>query len=354
MMKNLIFPCIFLTCVTAFAEDKHGWYADAKKPGTVDLWLGEKLVGTMDPFDGTWQFSGRNKVEMRKWVYENNPPKNAGALLKDEPESERDKLKREINERKLKEAGIDPAKNSPILPKPSEKPKAGIDETTAPQSKCKCSECKCKDGKTGADCTCENCECAIVVEQDKIDNGPKPLFGVSRNFLGFMQDRWSVCGVGSTKVEAMSRLSAGASDVPDDIGVNRITVIGSVAARQVVMADLAGAPTLSYWKDKFIVKEYLPTHWRIESGGFEKPKSIDKAVVYVQAPDGKVLFRCDEWKGPDPFAKELRDRVPGYDPSKDPGYKGADPVDGGLLEYWRLAVLAGAVGFVGYSWRKSR
>lgn len=315
MKHFLTVASLMAACVApALAESKHGWYANPGKPGTVDLWFGDTNVGTMDPFEGIWSFTGKNSVNMRKWVHENNPPKGQGALP----------------------AGISESSDK------SQPEKA---------KKCKCCDgervCKCKDGRKADDCPCEACECAIV---EKPIGPARPLFGVKRSGLTPTTDQWSISGAGATKSEAMNRIAA--SEVPDDTGINRLTVIGSASARIQVMSDLENAEVLSYWKGKFVVKEYLPTHWRVTSGGFETPSSIDKAIVYVQSPNGTVLFRAKEWRGPDRFAKELRDRVPGYDASKDPGFKEPKPVGQGPLEHWRLAALASAVGFVVYRWRK--
>jgi hypothetical protein len=102
----------------------------------------------------------------------------------------------------------------------------------------------------------------------------------------------------------------------------RLTVIGADAIRKRVVADINNAPELAWLKGKSVVNDYASTHWRIRDGGFVTPATADGVVIYAQAPDGKVLWRQDNYEGGAvAFAQALRDRVPGYDPNKDPSPK---------------------------------
>lgn len=105
------------------------------------------------------------------------------------------------------------------------------------------------------------------------------------------------------------------SGVPTDWDVPRITVIGPEADRARVLGDLRDAPELSWLKGKCLVQDYPPDHWRVVDGGFV---NTGKPTIYCQAPDGTVLWRQDEYKDAKSLSLALRDKIPGYDPRKDP------------------------------------
>jgi len=64
------------------------------------------------------------------------------------------------------------------------------------------------------------------------------------------------------------------------------------------------------------MQSYLPDHWAVARSGF---KVDGQPTIYLQAPDGTVLHRQDDYHdGPEALAQALRRTDPHYDPRKDP------------------------------------
>src|SRR5262249_5494651 len=82
----------------------------------------------------------------------------------------------------------------------------------------------------------------------------------------------------------------------DDSDQLYVTVIGGEADRRQVLDDLDSAPPLAPWKGRLKVHGYEPAHWAVQDAGF---KTDGRPTIYVQAPDGKVLHRQDEYRGPE-------------------------------------------------------
>lgn len=212
----------------------------------------------------------------------------------------------------------------PAQPRPA--PRAGV---------CECDTCPGGDA-----CKC-GCRRAAPVN-------PPVNFGVDRSKL-CPEERYTLGGREASRAAAMNAIEA-AGDIPNDSALPRLTVIGSDAARKAVLDDLKAHPSLAWLKDRVVAKGYPPDHWRVKDGGFVTPKGAD-AVVYVQKPDGTVLWRQDEYAGPERLAGALRDKVPGYDPSKDPQPQptppapapGPTPGPGLKLNPWWLATAAVAL-----------
>lgn len=278
------------------------WFTLTDQPGKIGLYLNGTYAGALDPFEGTYTTRAGRTENIREFTFRNNPPRRTGETA----------------------PGGRSATTTPT-------PKAGL--------------CDCQDCPAGCKCGCN----MKPAEKGGRDNGPKPLFGVDRDRIG-NQDRFTVSGNEASRAEAMSALEA-AGDIPDDAGKFRFTVIGSAAARKPVLEDLKNAPDLAYWRDQFVVKEYAPDHWRIKDGGFKTPAGAADAVVYVQKPDGTVLWRQDTYTGPIDMARALRDKVPGYDPNKDPQPQPPGPLpvpgpilpDSGGTNYWWLAVIVAPI-----------
>lgn len=106
-----------------------------------------------------------------------------------------------------------------------------------------------------------------------------------------------------------------AEGLTDDSKLRRVTVIGSDAERKPVMDALANAPELTFAKGLLLVQGFSPDHWAVADSNFKRD---GKPTVYIQAADGKVLHRQDEWRGATKFAEAVRKSDPNYDPKKDP------------------------------------
>ncbi len=295
---------------------------DLVPPGWIALHDGSRYVGRLQPDTGlfVWGKTGK-QIDLAALVAEHNPARGArpaGAL----PISQ------------------GPAKSKPAL--------------------CECDE---KNGCPGVDCQCKNPDCKGLCHKKKNDilvsqkseigpvdqPNPKdkiPPGGVNMEKLSG-DERFTLRGKTVTRAEAFTALGA-AGSVPDDANSIRLTVIGSEFARMKFRNDFTQAPELAYWKDKFVVTEYPSDHWRIKEGGFKAPADVAEPVIYLQKPDGTVLLRFDKWEAGTsvaPFAKALRDKVPGYDPAKDPTPKGSgsatDKKQIPTELIWLVALLAG-------------
>ncbi len=182
---------------------------------------------------------------------------------------------------------------------------------------------------------------------------PKEVFGVDREKLS-EKDTFCKDGRRATRAEVMDALSKimGPAGIPADAASPRLTVIGPEAERKKVLDDLDKSPELAFLKGKMLVQAYEPDHWRVVDGGFV---TTGKPTIYCQQSDGTVLWRQDDYGGPVKLAAALRDKVPGYDPAKDPGPKTA-PNKGGDGNVLKIAwhhiglVLAGLF----YFWTRKR
>jgi hypothetical protein len=103
--------------------------------------------------------------------------------------------------------------------------------------------------------------------------------------------------------------------IPDDASKVRVTVIGTAAERESVLHDFAGHPALALWKDRLLVAGYEPGYWAVQRQGFA---GLGHPTIYVQAPDGTVLHRQDDYQGgAAELAEVLRKLDPNYQPAKD-------------------------------------
>lgn len=180
--------------------------------------------------------------------------------------------------------------------------------------------------KLHAGCGCQpQCECdpqcGCVSGATPCQNGCFQNFGVDQTKLGG-PEAYKINGKPVTKAQAEQAIKGG--QVPDDAHKLRLTVIGPEAERKQVLADLAALPALAEWKDKLLVQAYPPDHWAVAQAGFV---TSGKPTVYLQAPDGKVLHRQDDYQdGAAGLAKALRKADPDYKPDKDKDQRKDSPL----------------------------
>lgn len=111
------------------------------------------------------------------------------------------------------------------------------------------------------------------------------------------------------------------SALADDSAKNRITVLGgTLNDRARVLGDLLTAPELAPWRT-CLVRSYgqgeRSDDWQATRYGFV---TSGTPTIYLQAADGKVLYRQDDYAGGAPrLAEGLRKHDPNYQPDKDPG-----------------------------------
>jgi hypothetical protein len=104
--------------------------------------------------------------------------------------------------------------------------------------------------------------------------------------------------------------------IPDDPRRWHLTVIGEPADREPVLRDLKTHPALRPWQDRLAVQGYDPAHWAVTRQGFH---AGGRPTVYVQAADGTVLHRQDDYRGgAEALAEALRRIDPNYRPDRDP------------------------------------
>lgn len=140
---------------------------------------------------------------------------------------------------------------------------------------------------------------------------PRRNFGLAQDKIRD-GDHYSLNGREVSKEQIQQVL--GDSKVPDDSGKLRITVIGDPNWRSVV-EDFARHPALASYKDKVVAAWYAPDHWAIARQGFV---TSGRPTIYVQAPDGTVLHRQDDYQGgAEALAEALRKIDPNYRPEKD-------------------------------------
>ena len=150
---------------------------------------------------------------------------------------------------------------------------------------------------------------SATVDKDGVTN-----FGIDRSSLGSSTERITLDGRPITRGEAVQILQAGT--LTDDSGKLRLTIIGSEADRRRVLDDLKGP--LRDIAEQCLVQDYPPDHWAVARVGFY---TGGRPTIYLQAPDGTVLHRQDDYEdGPEGLRQVfLRLRLPNpfYRPDRD-------------------------------------
>lgn len=155
-------------------------------------------------------------------------------------------------------------------------------------------------------------ECAWC--QENPGDQVKQNFGLGTDHLRRGPERYFVNGKEVSRARAFEAIEA--DSLTDDSRMRRITITGGTEAdRKRVTDDLANAPELAFARGALLVQSYPPDHWTVAKAGF---KTDGKPTIYVQAADGKVLHRQDEYRGPAKLAEAIRRADPSYDPARDP------------------------------------
>ncbi len=131
---------------------------------------------------------------------------------------------------------------------------------------------------------------------------------------------WMTHGVAAEKISKQERYTlngreVGGGEIPKDGKRLRLTIIGSEAERKKVTDDLKQNPLLMPLTLQLMVRDYAPEHWHVARSGFV---TTGHPTIYLQAPDGKVLHRSENYAGPAQLAEAIRKADPNYDPKKDP------------------------------------
>jgi hypothetical protein len=239
-----------------------------------------------------------------------------------------------------------------------------IDVKIRGQAACTNEDCACKDCQCGAECRCgqvwwvdaRNPDQAFLTkwyDENEVTGGfdwktatwfpyrgvwgkgqwgqPAPLppgtppLGVDGDKLTGASQYWH-----NGKAVDRQYILAVFAKLQDDRNKLHLTVIGNADEQKRVIAELP--PEL---KATVKVHGYSPDSWAIAGLGFV---SNGSPTIYLQAPDGKVLWRQDRYSGANDF-QAIRKKVDAYDPARDPGPNGVEA----LPVAW---ILAGAAGFL--------
>jgi len=182
--------------------------------------------------------------------------------------------------------------------------------------------------------------------KEEMIGAPVKNFGVIREKLCPKDcDDYTLNGKTISKIEMQARLSQPvAGQIPDDVGLLRLTVICPDKERDKVLADLNTHPLLASLKTKLVIQSYPPTDWSLRPGFV----TTGRPTIYLQAPSGKVLHRQDEYRGPELLAQAvneaLRKQDPKYDGKSDPDLNRKSPLSpsgGGQFPWPILVLLAG-------------
>lgn len=145
----------------------------------------------------------------------------------------------------------------------------------------------------------EGCADGCKVEATEEDqDGPQVLnFGVQLGKLGG-PPRYRLNGQEVSREQAIAAIG---DPIPDDVGLYRLTLIGSKEDRQRVLADIDNHPGLKSLKSSLLVQGYDPDDSRVSKRGFV---TTGKPSIYLMDPSGKVLARNldGEYQGPDALA----------------------------------------------------
>jgi len=215
----------------------------------------------------------------------------------------------------------------------------------AARKKCGCSKgCDCKKGKCGCDAKKRcNPKCPCPIQDGATVEGDGSLnFGLDKQKIQESEEGPHVLNGKTVSREELLE-AIGKPQLPNDAGWLCLTAIGSAAETAPVLADFASSPALATWRDKIKLKAFEPGHWAMQPGFV----TTGHPGIYLEAPDGKVLYRWDDYPGAEALAEVLRVKDPNYDPSRDPGPNRPAPADGADGVFGLVAVAAGGLGCFG-------
>lgn len=163
---------------------------------------------------------------------------------------------------------------------------------------CACDPCRCLDGGVPCDsCLVPGAVRNFGVDMSKLGGKDKPKYHLNGN-----------------PVSREAAVDAIENGIPDDSGKLRLTAIGGKSETEQVAKDITG-PEFADLKDRLVFKAYEPSHWAVAQSGFV---TTGKPTIYLQAPDGKVIHRQDDYADGAPgLVKAIRKADPNYKPEKD-------------------------------------
>lgn len=211
------------------------------------------------------------------------------------------------------EDGPCPCKQLPAKVKDAE-PKAKASAKCGCVCDCPCGEslCRCSEGNPCTyGCPCRPAEALIPPTGELSKENPNK--GLCADWLNRRGPE--VIYLGTQKITLTEGLGA-IEGVPDFRSKLRLTAIGPPEFRATVQAEARAAGLL----ELCLFTGYSPEAWQLNDRDGNPAHKAGASTVYVQAADGKVLHRQDDYRGPDDLKAvvgALRKPQP-YNTAKDP------------------------------------
>ncbi len=158
---------------------------------------------------------------------------------------------------------------------------------------------------------------AVIGHQPLVPNDPAepaekedPNFGVEWDKIADHQASFQ-----GRRITCEKAIELIGKQIPDDSKKFRLTIIGTEPEQKEALVQFASLE--SEFKDRFNTWAVSADHWSLKDGltGQAVFKTQGNPVLYVQAPDGKVLHRQDD---PKDLSTAIRKAVKAYDAAKDP------------------------------------
>lgn len=189
-----------------------------------------------------------------------------------------------------------------------------VQPAVAAKNPCGCNpHCTCDQNCNCADAP-KPCSCCCTCKKKKEQANAKIInYGVDVEKLTAARFGYKINGRQASREEVLDLIQNG---IPDDRHKLRLTIIGSEEECRRVLDDLEKHPELAACKNLVLVQSYRPTHWAVRDVGFV---TTGHPTIYLQAPDGRVLHRQDDYQGgAERLSLAIRKADPSYRPDKDP------------------------------------
>ncbi len=162
------------------------------------------------------------------------------------------------------------------------------------------------------------------IEQPKQPTDKAVDVSVENHGVEFSKIKDGCCLLNGRPVTMEQAIGVVSGQIPDDSKKFRLTVIGADGQRKPVVD--AFSQVEREVKERIVIWDVPPDHWSLKDNATGKTVfKVDGApTVYLQAPDGKVLHRQDDWSGVDDF-QAIRKAMKAYDSSKDPDFRKPNP-----------------------------
>jgi hypothetical protein len=145
--------------------------------------------------------------------------------------------------------------------------------------------------------------------------------------------------------------------IPDNKDKFSMTIIGEKGMRDVVNADWENYSREIGLHDKVNIWSVPADHWSLKDPERNLPVFVNTGnpTIYLQAPNGKVIHRQDNYSGPIDLGA-IRKAIDSYDPRHDPDRRRVIPgwnFGGPILAFLCVMLFLGVVFLIGFLiWEK--